>query len=111
LLDRLIGKLDEGYRQVLTARPIDVYDGLYLDLRQGRALHPLRVRESQNHLSPNVFFRRYGLFSACSLDPRTFGEYTFRLEDPIVSVDIDTFEDLYFAREIISAGLFDFRVQ
>jgi len=108
LLDSLLVKLDQGFRCVVTAKPIRVFDGLFHELTAERGLRPLQVNAQQNHISPNLFFRRYGLFSATSLVGCASAEYVFPLTDPILSIDIDTFEDLYFAEEVIAANLFDF---
>jgi len=110
LLDTLLVKLDQGFRQVVTAKPIEVYDGLFHEMTAGQCLAPLRVNSNQNHLKPNIFFRRYGLLSATSLKGYFLSEYIFPLNDPILAIDIDTFEDLYFAEEVIKANLFDFNV-
>lgn len=110
LIDSLLGRLDEGYRQVVTAKPIRVFDGLYHEIAADRTLRPLKLNASQNHIEPNVFFRRYGLLSATSQLNKGPSEYIYPLQDPILSIDIDTFEDLYFAEEVIAAQLFDFQL-
>lgn len=105
LIDRMLARLFSGYRLVFTARPVPVGPLTHFAMDPQGLLTPLKPREPG--LSPAVYHRPYGLFTARVLGPATGGSWCLPLTDPVSLIDIDTAEDLDLAREVLRAGLFD----
>jgi CMP-N-acetylneuraminic acid synthetase len=109
LLNLLTAKLFEGYRNVKTARPVQLSSFGLFSTNGGNNVFPLLSRDVNGNGDRQVYFRSYGLFTATNLtgcQPREL--YVYPLRDAVSLIDIDTYEDLYLAQEVIRQELFNF---
>jgi len=99
----LVSKLAEGYREVLTAKPLPRETEYFH--RCGETLSRMRPR----HTPANVVlpFRPYGYFYGLRLDQQSErNRFVHYLEGKLALVDIDTPADLLLADRLIARGLF-----
>jgi hypothetical protein len=100
LIDRLIGKILEGYDQVYTGKRI-YPDGLPEYIRpDGSVLEGLPSREDS-------FIRLTGTFLGSVSGPMTTA-WLHVAENPMTWIDIDYIEDFKLAEAVIREGRFDF---
>ena len=106
LIDSLIEKALEGYASVQTVKKI-IYSGCGPFI-QGKDSRLIPIFSGRNKAyQDRVFFRPYGVFQAIKSSGGRRG-YLHTLDDPISLIDIDTFDDLKIAREIIRSNRFNF---
>nr|WP_321397818.1 acylneuraminate cytidylyltransferase family protein [uncultured Desulfobacter sp.] len=107
LVDRLGSLLEAGYKSVTTVRTINYASSLY-GVKSTGQLYVLQDKEenTQNKL----YFRHYGLFGGTN----KYGQlpnYAQIIDDPIMLIDIDTFDDLCIAEAILQMKGFNFDSQ
>jgi CTP:molybdopterin cytidylyltransferase MocA len=107
LLDRLTAILIDGYQQVLTVKPVNLANThLVYKVAKGRIAS---LSLSLDSGFSNTLFRPYGLYyGARCRGLRPVNTYLHPLTDPISLIDIDYWEDLCFAEEVIRNNLFVF---
>lgn len=108
LVDSLLEKAVGPYRQVITAKQINIDPKRYFFANGSKRLEPLYTRAPQGQDLSQPFFRRYGLLVANRRIPGPLGTYVHRITDPITALDIDSIHDLRYAEQIIENDLFDF---
>ena len=112
LINDLTQKLFEGYREVKTVRPIKIDSLSLFSVKGDSELIPLENKKPGYNGSKKVVFRNYGLFSASNRNPfQPKNIYLHHITDPIDLIDIDTYEDLLFAEEVIEKNLHDFNMK
>jgi len=110
LVDQLSSILLDGYRQVTTVKPVKLAGTQLVYQKKTGGAVPLSI--SMTRSLSNAVFRPYGLYCGIKLTyPRPLNVYLHRLFDPISLVDIDYWEDLFFAEEVIRNNLFPFDMQ
>lgn len=107
LVDELARRCREGFREVVTARPLPSRLSGFVT-RDGRGrLAPLCGPKQA--LDLDVPLRRYGLFCGYNLLPSAQpSSWVHLVTDPVSLIDIDTLDDFLLAEEILRNGLFDF---
>ena len=108
LIDFLTDQLLLGCRLVRTVRPIDHAPEHYMYMNSRDQLIPIIKHPYREKLYKRTF-RTYGIYNGVNVsNPRVSGFYLYHLNNPANCIDIDYYEDLVLAREIIKQGLFDF---
>ena len=111
LLNSLTTKLFDGYASVKTVRAISLNGMSLFSINGINKLVPLILHEADPNSCKQIYFRQYGLFMGSNTTgPQPYGFYLHHLTDPISLIDIDTYEDLYLAEEVIKQNLFDFNL-
>ena len=101
--------LFKGFDSVKTVRPVKLNSLSLFSMNDQNQLISLRPENTNTYQHGQVYFRSYGLFSGARLDScQPHGIYLHRLTEPIGQIDIDTYEDLFLAEEVINQDLFDF---
>lgn len=107
LIDTLVKKLLNGHSPVHVVKP-EVYsaDGCFIDA-EGK-LQAIADSIEEKELSESLsFVSRTGLFYGYLRHHVAYAApYVHVLDDPVAHVDIDGPEDLAFAREIVSTGVY-----
>ena len=110
LLNFLIGKLINGYVLVKTVKPIFLNPLNMFFIPKRNRLLPLIASNGKGRAQSMVCYRSYGLFYGYNLTGGARRNiYLHKLTDPISLIDIDTYSDLYLAKEVINRKLFDFK--
>lgn len=105
LVTGLTDILLHGYSTVVTAKKIQAGHGGFYSLEKGR----LRALPDKRQGTTAGFLRSVGGFLGNNYTQyRSQRRYVRVLEDPIETLDIDNWKDLYLAEEIIHQGLFNF---
>lgn len=105
LLDDVISIIARGYKRVITVRKTRI-EPQYLYNKVGDEFQTVFGKED-TVLKKKVYYRPYPLCFAHMV----FNEgcdFFYEIENKIMSVDIDTFEDLDWAKRIIESGKFKF---
>lgn len=107
LVDFMTGKLLEGHQAANTVRGINLKNSVlfHTDKSTGEAV---RIHLTAN--GKNECFRPYGVFSGSWLNPAPKRTYVQYLDNPIMTIDIDTPDDLRLAEQVVSSKLFDFEL-
>ena len=113
LINFAVDKLLQGYRQVITVRPVAFDSRSYFQYTPGE---PLRMFFPQSNNSDSVAAcKQYGVLHAISnRGDDSFGIYVISLRqasDMPYLIDIDTPEDLRGAESMIRRKVFDFELQ
>jgi CMP-N-acetylneuraminic acid synthetase len=102
LVDTLLGKIDQGYKTVITVRPIALPRHRWCSLRPDESLRILPPAPA----GPMLWAHRpYGLFTATTSLPCPLGVYLYPLRLGIELIDIDDPEDLRLARHMLRDGI------
>jgi CMP-N-acetylneuraminic acid synthetase len=111
LIDFLTNQLLSSSRLVRTVRPINHAPEHYMYINSQEQLIPIIKTLHRKRLYQRTF-RTYGLFNGVNVsNPRVSGFYLYHLSNPALCIDIDYYEDLVLAREIIKQGLFNFKLE
>lgn len=102
-MEFLVDKLASGVETVSTVRKIDVPAERYFTKCNGH-LTPFAVQEK------TPYYRSYGYCYGKHLRFSASGHYQHVLVDEMELIDIDTWEDLELAREVVAQNLFDFEL-
>jgi CMP-N-acetylneuraminic acid synthetase len=108
MVDELTSMLISGYQKVVTVKPVSQRNALpVFQLRNGN-LSTIRFVKPYG-CSGFSTFRSYGLYEGYRLEEtKPLNIYLHPLTDPINLIDIDHWEDVLFAEEIIKNRLFAF---
>lgn len=102
LVDMLLAKIDQGYKTVITVRPIALPHHRWCTLRPDQTVRFL----SPAHVGPQLWVHRpYGLFTATTSRPSPLGVYLHPLRLGVELIDIDDPEDLRLARHMLRDGI------
>ncbi|MBF0234250.1 MAG: acylneuraminate cytidylyltransferase family protein, partial [Desulfamplus sp.] len=104
LLDHLCSLLGTGYKTVNTVRTI-IHPAYLYGMETTGKLYT--IREEEAGIQNKLYFRNYGLFGGAN----KYGQlpnYAQIIDDPIMLIDIDTFDDMRVAESILQMQIFDF---
>lgn len=105
-IDEMITLLNNGYQSVKTVRRIGVPRKYIYHLQNGEMNCIFGLAETIPEWK--LFYRDYPVFFATAPASREKVHFYYELTDKAMLVDIDTYEDLHIAQEIISRSLFEF---
>lgn len=109
LLNHLIGKLLQGYSHVYTGKLIDLNQCQFWKPHDGLRAFPIVNLQADNiSASYKQYIRLSGLFMGSAVTFNNEKPYLYLIQNPINLVDIDSWADYYFAKEIIKQRLFKF---
>jgi CMP-N,N'-diacetyllegionaminic acid synthase len=108
-INRLVTKLLMGFSRVFTVKVVDLHTQKYF-YRENGTYKPIEFIDTCEAAPARHYCRPYGLFHGYAYTGTHSGSYLDPLSDPIQLIDIDTYDDLYLANEIIKNDLFDFEL-
>lgn len=104
-VSQLVATLKRGHTRVTTYKEIEAPIGGFLFGDETTS-----QLTDQNAMPGGVYRRSYGHFLGRALRLTPHKEYIHLLTDPIELIDIDNWEDLFLAREIINNNMYDFEL-
>jgi len=109
LVDELVSRILQGFKDVKTVRPVVLKAVPYFRIDGDGRLTPLTTQNNSAVGHTGTYYRPYGLFSGfLSTGKALSGFYYHRIQDPISLIDIDTEDDRQIADAVLREGLFDF---
>ena len=111
MVDAMIQKIEEGYCNAFTVRPITSVQNRYCTRDADGRISLLRtICPDVDHGTPSpVVWRQYGLVELHRTGARgALRIWRYEVVDPVMLIDIDEPEDLELARSIVKRGDFDF---
>jgi CMP-N-acetylneuraminic acid synthetase len=103
MMEELVGKLAQGYKNVITVKHIKVEDTTYFVHEDNKLISVHGNRDA------HTCYRRYGLFTGNRLKQKDRYQrniYAYPLKTAYELIDIDTFKDLETAREMLKKKLY-----
>jgi len=107
MVSTLLDKVQQGYRRAVTVRPISVSELSLLQIDPDGRLcshHP----QGHQRGTPTTLYRRYGLVEAQILKSTVcaYSHFVYEVRDPVQLLDIDSYDDLCLARDIVTTGAY-----
>ena len=109
LMSHLVQQSKANFGQVRTVTPVTIHANSHVVMGRSKTLQSLwRPFFAQGGLPYRVLHRFNGLFLAYIPSQSQTSWYIQETTDPTALIDIDSWDDLNLAREVIEMGLFDF---
>lgn len=110
-IDQCVKQVFNGYHNVYFCKKVSCIDGTFFRLKDDDSVtqmkkYPFGIFKSASY---SGWYRRYGTAAAHAYHITSkYSQFFFEIRNPIECIDIDTYEDLEVAEEVIQNNLYDF---